>query len=470
MNTKTLVLIVSNELCERFCFYGLRSILFSFLRVQYSFSAKSSTAFLHLFISMSYLFTLLGGIVSDMVLGKYNTIVILGSVYLVGTLLLTYVSMEYASQGLILTSLLLISLGTGGIKPCVAAFGGDQLGQASISDRKRFFDLFYFAINIGSMASMIMMPVLSDVGCLGKQSCYPLAFGASSTLLGASMLLFMSGKSSYIIKPPRKQQLADTFRILGTAIKTMINKKQEVAQENEIKAATASEKVHHLVSVSDQQKLVQISKVLLPAVFFWMLYDQQSSSWIEQGTKMSTHANIFGIQLEIVPSQMQAFNSIFTLALIPIFSKVVYPILDAIGIHLRPVVRMSTGIGFVSISFFISAFIQHRVDVLAYNHQQLSILWQLPQYILLTAGEVMLNITGLEYIYSEAPESMNSLSLSMWLLTVAAGNILVMLLSMIDVVALLSIPHHDTSTFIFYGTIGLLASIRMFLARRPANK
>ncbi|KAH9410631.1 proton-dependent oligopeptide transport protein [Ordospora pajunii] len=470
MNTKTLLLIVSNELCERFCFYGLRSLLFSFLRAEYLLSVRSSTAFLHLFISMSYLFTLLGGIVSDMVLGKYNTIVTLGSVYLVGTFFLTYASVQYASQVLILASLMLISLGTGGIKPCVAAFGGDQLGQASLSGRKRFFDLFYFAINIGSMASMILSPILSDVGCLGKPTCYPLAFGASSTLLGVSMLLFISGKGSYIIKPVRKQQLADTFRMVGAAIKTIVRKKQAVGRDKTAGISTASEKAHYLVSADDQQKLVQISKVLLPAIFFWMLYDQQSSSWVEQGSKMSTHATILGMQIDIVPSQMQAFNSIFTLAFIPTFSKAVYPMLAAIGISLPPVERMSVGIGLVSISFFMSAFIQHKVDVLAYNHQQLSILWQLPQYVLLTAGEVMLNITGLEYVYSEAPESMNSLSLSMWLLTVAAGNIVVMLLSLVDVIALLSIPHHDTSSFILYGVIGLFASIRMFLARKPASK
>ncbi len=59
-------------------------------------------------------------------------------------------------------ALILIAIGTGGIKPCVAAFGGDQFGG---SDEQRalvnqFFSIFYFAINVGSLVSMLLTPIL----------------------------------------------------------------------------------------------------------------------------------------------------------------------------------------------------------------------------------------------------------------------------------------------------------------------
>ena len=57
--------------------------------------------------------------------------------------------------------LLLIALGTGGIKPCIQAFGGDQF---KLPEQERqlqtFFLLFYFAINGGALISTVLTPVL----------------------------------------------------------------------------------------------------------------------------------------------------------------------------------------------------------------------------------------------------------------------------------------------------------------------
>ena len=56
--------------------------------------------------------------------------------------------------------LFLIALGTGGIKPCVSAFGGDQFTSDQTHLLQSFFSVFYFAINAGSLLSMLITPVL----------------------------------------------------------------------------------------------------------------------------------------------------------------------------------------------------------------------------------------------------------------------------------------------------------------------
>jgi solute carrier family 15 oligopeptide transporter 1 len=66
-----------------------------------------------------------------------------------------------------------------------------------------------------------------------------------------------------------------------------------------------------------------------------------------------------------------------------------------------------------------------------YSHQAITIapsntvhlLWQLPQYSLLSLAEVLFSITGLEFTFTQAPESMKSVLLGFWHLTVALGNI-----------------------------------------------
>ncbi|KAI8496440.1 hypothetical protein Bbelb_257390 [Branchiostoma belcheri] len=55
---------------------------------------------------------------------------------------------------------------------------------------------------------------------------------------------------------------------------------------------------------------------------------------------------------------------------------------------------------------------------------QLNILWQVPQYVVITVGEVLFSITGLEFSYSQAPKSMKAVMQAAWLLTIAFGNLI----------------------------------------------
>lgn len=80
--------------------------------------------------------------------------------------------------------LFLIALGTGGIKPCVAAFGGDQFTLPQQEDQlQKFFSIFYFAINSGSFVSTFLTPLLREVKCFDEDSCYSLAFGVPAMLM-----------------------------------------------------------------------------------------------------------------------------------------------------------------------------------------------------------------------------------------------------------------------------------------------
>lgn len=55
--------------------------------------------------------------------------------------------------------------------------------------------------------------------------------------------------------------------------------------------------------------------------------------------------------------------------------------------------------------------------------------WMIPQYVILTMGEVMFSVTGLEFAFTQAPTSMKSLLQACWLLTVAFGNLIVVIVA-----------------------------------------
>lgn len=99
-----------------------------------------------------------------------------------------------------LISLAMIAFGTGGIKPCVSAFGGDQFVAGQEAQLKSFFAIFYMAINSGSLMSTLLTPMFrGDVSCSARGDCFPLAFGVPATLMAVALALFIAGKSYYRI-------------------------------------------------------------------------------------------------------------------------------------------------------------------------------------------------------------------------------------------------------------------------------
>ena len=89
------------------------------------------------------------------------------------------------------------------------------------------------------------------------------------------------------------------------------------------------------------------------------------------------------------------------------------------------------------------------------------ILWQFPQYFIITASEVMFSVTGLEFSYSQAPASMKSVVQAAWLLTVAFGNIIV-----ICVAEAKLFSEQASEFFMFAGLMLIDTVIFIFLASR----
>src|SRR5262245_47451426 len=126
--------IIGNEGCERFSFYGMRNILTVFLvtsLLSYLPEAERGPAakdVFHTFVIGVYFFPLLGGWIADRFFGKYHTIFWLSLVYCVGQLCL---ALFVSNRTGFYMGLALIALGSGGIKPCVSAFVGDQFDQSN---------------------------------------------------------------------------------------------------------------------------------------------------------------------------------------------------------------------------------------------------------------------------------------------------------------------------------------------------
>lgn len=169
--------------------------------------------------------------------------------------------------------------------------------------------------------------------------------------------------------------------------------------------------------VNDIRILSKILILYLPLPFFWSLFDQQGSRWTYQAKRMNGDLGFY----EIKPDQMQMVNPLLILAFIPLFDSLIYPLLSRIGLR-RPLQKLTLGGILAGIAFLLSALVQFQIESSAAN--SINMLWLVPQYVVMTMGEVMFSVTGLSFSYEQAPESMKSVVTSFWLLTVAFGNLI----------------------------------------------
>ncbi|MHC4671577.1 MAG: POT family MFS transporter [Planctomycetota bacterium] len=368
--------IISNEAAERFSFYGMKCILIIFM-TQHLMGRDGELAVMqeeeakfwyHTFTSAVYFTPVLGALVSDIFLGKYRTIISLSIVYCFGHLAL---ALDETRIGLF-TGLALIVIGSGGIKPCVSAHVGDQFGKTNANLLEKVFGWFYFSINFGSCISTLLMPILLD-----KYN-PKVAFGVPGLFMFLATVAFWMGRWKFIHVPPGGVAFVkETFS--GEGLKAI-------------------------------RKLVII---IIFIAMFWSLFDQTGSAWVLQAEKMNRH----WLGHEWLSSQIQAVNPLLIMVMIPIFTYLIYPAINKV-FKLTPLRKISIGFFLATASFAVPALIEIMIKA----GDTPSIGWQVLAYVILTAAEVMVSITALEFFYTQAPRKMKSFIMALFLMSVSLGN------------------------------------------------
>ena len=449
--------IIGNEACERFSFYGMRNILTPFLvstLLLYAPEAERAgiaKEVFHSFVIGVYFFPLLGGWLSDRYFGKYNTVFWLSLVYCAGHACL---AMFEDNRTGFYTGLFLIALGSGGIKPLVSAFVGDQFDRTNKHLAKIVYDAFYWTINFGSFFASLLMPKF--LAAYGPS----VAFGIPGVLMGIATLIFWMGRHKYVHVPPAPSNPHSFLRVVRSAVFAPGGGRGTVVAIAGAVLAVASlflipvmgfvepvliaiglliagggigasmqldraRGTHPDEAVDGVRAVLRIMIVFALVTPFWSLFDQKASTWIIQGREMvMPHDQAWWpTWLVTEPAQMQALNPIMVMLIIPFNNLVLYPLLRRMGFEVTALKRMGWGIAFSGIAWIVAGWLQLSID----GGEPTSIAWQALPYLLLTFGEVLVSATGLEFAYSQAPQAMKGVIMSFWLLSVSYGNLWVLL-------------------------------------------
>ncbi|KAH8295974.1 hypothetical protein KR018_012556, partial [Drosophila ironensis] len=356
---KSVFFIISNEFCERFNYYGMRTVLVLYLSRVLGYSDDTATVVFHVFTMFVYFLCVFGAIVSDSWLGKFKTILYLSLVYICGSVLLTLGAigpLNLPLETFTMLGLALIALGSGGIKPCVSAFGGDQFKVPEQAKQiTSFFSLFYFSINAGSLISTTVTPILrEDVACFDDINCYPLAFGVPAVLMIVSVIIFVLGRSLYKMKPPAGNMVVLVSSTIWTAIRTKCKEKKTNPREHWLDYADVK---YDRQLIDDVKVLMRVLFLYLPLPVFWALFDQQGSRWTFQATRMDGDMGSWDIK----PDQLQVLNPLLILLFIPLYDVAFYPALRLVGIR-RPLQKLTMGGILAGIAFIISGIVELNLE------------------------------------------------------------------------------------------------------------
>ncbi|XP_030568858.1 peptide transporter family 1 [Drosophila novamexicana] len=356
---KSVFFIISNEFCERFNYYGMRTVLVLYLSRKLGYSDDTATVVFHIFTMFVYFLCVFGAIISDSWLGKFKTILYLSLVYICGSVLLTLGAigpLNLPLETFTILGLALIALGSGGIKPCVSAFGGDQFKvPEQLKQITSFFSLFYFSINAGSLISTTVTPILrEDVHCFDDINCYPLAFGVPAVLMIVSVVIFVLGRPLYKIKPPAGNMVVLVSSTIWTALTTKCKEKKTNPREHWLDYA---DKKYDRQMIEDVKVLMRVLFLYLPLPIFWALFDQQGSRWTFQATRMDGDMGSWDLK----PDQLQVLNPLLILVFIPLYDVAFYPVLSLIGIR-RPLQKLTMGGILAGIAFIISGIVELNLE------------------------------------------------------------------------------------------------------------
>lgn len=467
--------IVGNEASERFSYYGMKSILALYITTALKQTQDHATQIIHLFGFANYFMPLLGAWVSDRFWGRYHTILWISLFYCLGHGVLAMADLFTDAQVdakllCLYAGLGLIAFGSGGIKPCVSAFMGDQFRADQSHLMRKAYAAFYFSINFGSFFSFLVIPWIA------RSRGYGWAFGVPGILMGLATLIFWLGTKHYVRRPPARESKAPGYlevfiaayrtsdfspaafisilntvvlpgvAMIGLVTVAVLHEPTPLAKAIGWASISCVGLWYLLVILSAVLRTTELTdhfwrgaRVRYPetaitaarsvspilAVFalvpaFWALFEQSNSTWVLQAAKMVEYRGL-GERFVIGAEQMQSMNPLLVMILIPVLTWWAYPRLEKAGLKVTPLRRMSAGLILTATSYLIVAWLQGQIDA----GVKMSVLWQTLPYVVLTTGEVLVSTTGLEFAYTQAAPSMKSTIISFFLLTTAFGNLCV---------------------------------------------
>ncbi|KAF0929689.1 hypothetical protein E2562_023037 [Oryza meyeriana var. granulata] len=437
------------ECLEQLSFFGIQYNLVTFLTTKLHQRNAAAARNYTMWQGTCYVAPLAGAILADSFLGRYRTVVAFFSVYIIGmgTMTLSAASPAAISRSIqpavFSLGLYLMAIGSGCIKSCVGPFGADQFDGGDPVERPKkssYFNWFYFAMYVGGLTSgTAMVWVQDNYGWL-------IGFGVPALCTVLAMASFLLGSRMYRYHKPRGSPVVRACQVVVAAVR----KRNVVLPHDDFVLydgpAEGRQKLKHtdqfrfldkaavavggeaaqpwrlctVTQVEEVKAIVRMLPVWATGIVYCMVLVQQSL-FLVQGRAMRRR---LGSAFAIPPASLNSIYAVAVLVLVPLYDRAVVPIARRLTGNergLSELQRIGAGLVLSVAAMAAAATVEGRRLAAA---GEMSIAWQVPQYMLLGASAVFAYVGQLEFFYNQAPDSMRSLCSALGHMTWSLGSYL----------------------------------------------
>ncbi|XWS11946.1 hypothetical protein CRYUN_Cryun37aG0048600 [Craigia yunnanensis] len=488
----TMPFIIVNESFEKVASYGLVPNMILYLIKDYHMGVAKGTNFLFFWQAATNFTPILGAFVADSYLGRFLTIG-LGSIFsFLGMILLWLTAMipqskpppcdlltqscrspTAAQMTLLISSLVLISTGAGGVRPCSLAFGADQLDRRDNPKNDRVLESFFGWYYASAAISVLI--ALTGIVYIQDHLGWRVGFGIPAILMLLSALVFFLASPLYLKQKASKSLLTGFVQVIVVAYKNrnltfpLPNSSGNYYHKRDSKIVAPTDKLRFLSkaciiknpeqdiasdgSASNPWSLCTVEKVeelkaLIKVLPLWStgiimsINLSQNSFPVLQASSMDRYLTK---RFQIPAGSYGMFNIISLALWLILYDRVVLPMASKIkGKPVRIGVKLRMGIGLflTCMAMVVSALVENSRrrkairDGFLNNPRavlDMSAMWLVPQFCLNGLAEAFTAIGQTEFFYSELPKSMSSIAAALFGLGLAVANLLAsVVVSIID--------------------------------------
>ncbi|PIN19646.1 H+/oligopeptide symporter [Handroanthus impetiginosus] len=479
---KTMPFILANEVCDKFAASGFHANLITYLTQVLNLPLVKASNTLTNFGGTSDFTPLIGALIADSFAGRFWTIILGSIIYVLGMVAITISAVlpqlrpppcptqmncqEASSLQLwvLYIALLLTSLGTGGIRPCLVTFAADQFDMSKSTTASRswnFFNWYYFCMAIATLLALTVVVYIQD------DISWAWGLGIPTIAMGLSLVVFILGAPWYkkikpggspfvrvaqvVVAAVRKRKVvapanpnalyqntdldagismngrllhSDQYKWLDRAAVITDTDMEDPNKPNLWRLAT----VHR---VEELKTIVRVLPIWAAAILHVASHSHLGSFTIQQARSMDRHLSP---SFQIPPATMSIFSTLTVLICLPLYERLFVPFARRFTKNPAGVTclqRMGIGFGINIFATIASALIEIKRKSVAADHNLLdkptaiipiSVFWLVPQYCLHGLSGVFMSVGHLEFLYDQSPESMRSTAAALYWIAIAMGN------------------------------------------------
>ncbi|QVY61463.1 peptide MFS transporter [Cytobacillus gottheilii] len=427
---KGLFTLFFTEFWERFSYYGMRAILVYYMYYEVSkgglgIDEPTALAIMSIYGSLVYMSGIIGGWLADRIFGTSKAVFYGGILIMLGHIVLAIPG----SLAMFFTSMVLIVLGTGLLKPNVSSVVGDIYSEED-HRRDAGFSIFYMGINLGGFLAPLI------VGEVGMKHDFHLGFAIAAVGMFIGLLVFLFTKKknlglagTYVANPLSPAEKKKVYTIIGIglvviAILIAITIPLGILTFDSfitligilgIGIPTAYFIVMYRspkTTAVERSRIIAYIPLFIASVMFWAIQEQGSTILANYADKR-TQLEIAGF--DISPAWFQSLNPLFIIIFAPVFAWLWVKLGDR-----QPSVpkKFSLGLLFAGISFLV-------ILLPAYfggTDSLVNPLWLVLSYFIVVLGELCLSPVGLSATTKLAPAAFSAQTMSLWFLSNAAAQ------------------------------------------------